>query len=220
MEDKLKPYREAVYVGYDKAADNGDQSCICFREGTRIVGMVHGELADIIHDLLQTRTPEKQSTPCEACKDSGVVATTDKDQDGNTVEARCPLCEKGFPVEQGFHYGTQAKGMIQATKCEKQSTPEELREAVDEAQGSVACADQQGWEVASVNKDALKTLIHHATRADGGEVVTVDYFEEWLGDRMNECARAGITEGDMPEQLAKDFFEKFHNGLRIVKGGG
>jgi hypothetical protein len=29
----------------------------------------------------------------------------------------CELCVKGFPVENGQHYGTQALGMIQATPC-------------------------------------------------------------------------------------------------------
>jgi hypothetical protein len=29
----------------------------------------------------------------------------------------CDLCEKGFPVEAGQHYGTQALGMIPTTPC-------------------------------------------------------------------------------------------------------
>lgn len=29
----------------------------------------------------------------------------------------CPLCEAGFPLEHGFHYGTQKLGMIPTKPC-------------------------------------------------------------------------------------------------------
>lgn len=29
----------------------------------------------------------------------------------------CPECEKGFPIEEGEHYGTQSLGMIPTTRC-------------------------------------------------------------------------------------------------------
>lgn len=31
----------------------------------------------------------------------------------------CALCERGFPLEDGEHYGTQSLGMIPTTRCEK-----------------------------------------------------------------------------------------------------
>lgn len=35
------------------------------------------------------------------------------------IEAGCDLCDKGFPVEAGDHYGTQSLGMIPTTRCAK-----------------------------------------------------------------------------------------------------
>lgn len=29
----------------------------------------------------------------------------------------CQLCVTGFPIEDGYHYGTQALGMIPSTRC-------------------------------------------------------------------------------------------------------
>jgi hypothetical protein len=36
----------------------------------------------------------------------------------------CRLCEKGFPIQEGVHYGTQSLGMIPSTLCENASYDE------------------------------------------------------------------------------------------------
>lgn len=42
-------------------------------------------------------------------------------------------------------------------------------------------------------------------------------FQEWLVDRLNECARAGIEDGDIAEQLTTDFIEAYPAGVCVIE---
>lgn len=80
--------------------------------------------------------------------------------------------------------------------------PETIREAIEE--GGTALAALAAQAEAKEDMSAPKVL-------------TEAQFDEWLCDRMNECARAGIENGDMPAQLTADQKESFPHGVKITE---
>lgn len=94
------------------------------------------------------------------------------------LQPACLLCEKGFPVENGEHYGTQSAGMIPTTKCTAaqpaatrdavaQARRETWKEAIEIVKGNIVL-DMRGdpnW----ISLDALSDLKTATLRAEGGE---------------------------------------------------
>lgn len=55
----------ACEIGYYKGTD--DQSALAFRQGNRVIGIIHGELADVIYSMI----PEaKQRNVSEDVRDA------------------------------------------------------------------------------------------------------------------------------------------------------
>jgi len=67
------PKQEAYYFGYDTGGK--DISALCVRQGDRVVGIVHGELADAIKAALQSpAVPSWQ--PIETAPNDGTILLT------------------------------------------------------------------------------------------------------------------------------------------------
>jgi hypothetical protein len=91
--------------------------------------------------------------------------------EGTIVDsARCGLCEQGFPLEGPMHYGTQALGMIQATRCAggalsaagQQSQQGLVHQAVStsgEVHSGQAPANAPSVEGSAALRDALERVI-------------------------------------------------------------
>jgi len=67
----------------------------CCRKNGEYAPLHYQEMFELDRDLSATAQPAE----CETCNGSQVVATTDKDHEGNTIECRCPICAQPAEVK-------------------------------------------------------------------------------------------------------------------------
>jgi outer membrane murein-binding lipoprotein Lpp len=102
-----------------------------------------------------------------------------------SANGKCFLCEKGFPVQNGVHYGTQSLGMIPSTLCA--TAPTESSERCGERAEPIDAESQ--YQV-----DAIRARRFNNFRGTAEEWVAFEYGSVALGGAATELAGERDTE--------------------------